>query len=97
MDRSPNTPDTERDGCGASIAADVAASPTSSVPPAVTAAPKLPFSALPEASGLYNPRFEHDGCGVGFVVDIAGAKSHDIIATALGALCNLDHRGASGA
>ncbi len=57
----------------------------------------LPFSALPAASGLYDPRFEHDACGVGFVVDVTGAKSRDIVDTALGALCNLDHRGASGA
>ncbi|MBI5284671.1 MAG: glutamate synthase large subunit [Chloroflexi bacterium] len=57
----------------------------------------MPFSALPAASGLYDPRFEHDACGVGFVVDVTGAKSHDIVCTALGALCNLDHRGASGA
>ncbi len=56
-----------------------------------------PFSALPAASGLYDPRFEHDACGVGFVVDVTGAKSRDIVDTALGALCNLDHRGASGA
>ncbi len=55
------------------------------------------FSALPAASGLYDPRFEHDACGVSFVVDVTGAKSRDIIDTALGALCNLDHRGASGA
>jgi glutamate synthase (NADPH/NADH) large chain len=46
---------------------------------------------------LYDPRFEHDGCGVSFVVDIKGRKSHDIVSTALGALCNLEHRGASGA
>ena len=57
----------------------------------------LPFSALPAASGLYDPRFEHDACGVGFVVDVTGARSRDIVDTALGALCNLDHRGASGA
>ena len=56
-----------------------------------------PFSALPEAHGLYDPRFEHDACGVSFVVDITGTKSRDIVDTALGALCNLDHRGASGA
>ncbi len=57
----------------------------------------LPFSAMPPASGLYDPRFEHDACGVGFVVDVTGAKSRDIVDTALGALCSLDHRGASGA
>ncbi len=58
---------------------------------------RIPFSALPDAQGLYDPRFEHDACGVAFVVDVTGTKSHDIVATALGALCNLDHRGASGA
>ncbi|MBI5287719.1 MAG: glutamate synthase large subunit [Chloroflexi bacterium] len=52
---------------------------------------------MPEAGGLYDPRFEHDSCGVGFVVDVTGKKSRDIVDTALGALCNLDHRGASGA
>ncbi|MCC7103900.1 MAG: glutamate synthase large subunit [Chloroflexi bacterium] len=59
--------------------------------------PRLPFSSLPEKAGLYDPRFEHDACGVSFVVDIKGRAGHDIVATALGALCNLDHRGASGA
>jgi glutamate synthase (NADPH/NADH) large chain len=57
----------------------------------------LPFSALPAAGGLYDPAFEHDACGVGFVVDVTGARSRDIVDTALRALCNLDHRGASGA
>ena len=47
--------------------------------------------------GLYDPRFEHDACGVSFVVDIKGRASHTIVQTGLGALCNLDHRGASGA
>src|SRR5438045_9635363 len=87
-------PDIERDGYGTGIPGDIHTSSSARVP---STSPKLPFSALPEANGLYNPRFEHDGCGVGFVVDVTGAKSHDIIATALGALCNLDHRGASGA
>jgi glutamate synthase (NADPH) large chain len=58
---------------------------------------KLPYSSLPDAGGLYDPRFEHDACGVSFVVDVKGRPSHDIVATALGALCNLDHRGAQGA
>ncbi len=58
---------------------------------------RLPFSSLPERQGLYDPRFEHDACGVSFVVDIKGRPSRDIVDTALGALCNLDHRGAQGA
>ena len=57
----------------------------------------LPFSSVPEPSGLYDPRFEHDACGVSFVVDIKGRRSHDIVSTAMGALRNLDHRGAQGA
>src|SRR4051794_17451010 len=58
---------------------------------------RSPFSAIPEAEGLYDPRFEHDSCGVSFVVDVKGRKSRDIVQTALGALCRLAHRGASGA
>jgi glutamate synthase (NADPH/NADH) large chain len=56
-----------------------------------------PFSALPEAFGLYDPRFEHDACGVSFICHIKGIPSRAIVADALDALCNLDHRGASGA
>src|SRR6476620_11943874 len=58
---------------------------------------RLPFSAIPDAEGLYDPRFEHDACGVSFVVDVKGRQSRSIVETALGALCRLDHRGASGA
>jgi glutamate synthase (ferredoxin) len=43
---------------------------------------------------LYNPHDEHDACGVGFVADVSGRATHDIIQTALEALCNLTHRGA---
>jgi glutamate synthase (NADPH) large chain len=57
----------------------------------------LPFSAQPPANGLYDPRFEHDSCGVSFVADVKGRRSHALVATALGALCNLEHRGATGA
>jgi len=52
---------------------------------------------LPPAHGLYDPRFEHDACGVSFVADIEGRASHDIVARGLGALCNMEHRGATGA
>ncbi len=53
--------------------------------------------SLPEAQGLYDPRHEHDACGVAFVVDMHGRRSHDIVAKGLSALCQLDHRGATGA
>ncbi len=52
---------------------------------------------LPEAHGLYDPRFEHDACGVGFVVDMQGRKSRKLVEQAFQSLCNLDHRGAAGA
>ncbi|MFM8945865.1 MAG: glutamate synthase subunit alpha, partial [Actinomycetota bacterium] len=59
----------------------------------------LPLNAFgqPQPHGLYDPRFEHDACGVSFVADIHGRASHDIVARGLGALCNLEHRGATGA
>jgi glutamate synthase domain-containing protein 1 len=53
--------------------------------------------SMPPASGLYDPRFEHDACGVSFVVDIKGRKSHDIVSLGIGALCSMEHRGATGA
>jgi glutamate synthase (NADPH/NADH) large chain len=46
--------------------------------------------------GLYDPEFEHDACGVAFVADLAGGRSHDVVANALTALRNLEHRGATG-
>ena len=55
-----------------------------------------PFG-LPEPQGLYDPRFEHDACGVNFVVHMRGERSHQIVRHGLGALCNMDHRGAAGA
>ena len=66
-------------------------------PDRITALPGVPFSALPPRSGLYDPRHEHDACGVSFIVDMKGRRSRSIVTTALDALCNLDHRGASGA
>ena len=57
----------------------------------------LPASAVPSARGLYDPRFEHDSCGVSFVVHIQGVASHRIVQTGLGALCSMEHRGATGA
>ncbi|GAA4189867.1 glutamate synthase large subunit [Microbispora amethystogenes] len=51
---------------------------------------------LPEPQGLYDPAYEHDACGVAMVADVQGRRSYDIVAKALTALRNLDHRGASG-
>ena len=52
---------------------------------------------LPGPSGLYDPRFEHDACGVSFVASLHGVPSRSIVAMGIGALCNLEHRGATGA
>ncbi|MEO8888984.1 MAG: glutamate synthase central domain-containing protein, partial [Jatrophihabitantaceae bacterium] len=57
----------------------------------------VPFSAVPGAQGLYEPRFESDSCGVAFVADLKGRPSHQVVAHALTALHNLEHRGAAGA
>jgi len=55
-----------------------------------------PAEPAPPASGLYDPRFEHDACGVNFVVHMKGLRSHEIVQMGIGALCNLQHRGALG-
>ena len=69
--------------------------PNSDATPMARAATR--FSSVPAAFGLYDPRFEHDACGVSFICDIKGRASRSIVTDALDALCNLDHRGASGA
>jgi len=51
----------------------------------------------PRAVGLYDPRFEHDACGVGMVARLDNRPTHEVVAQAIGALENLEHRGASGA
>ena len=51
----------------------------------------------PQAEGLYDPSMEKDSCGVGFIADIKGRKSHQLIEDGLRILCNLEHRGATGA
>ncbi|CAN5169090.1 glutamate synthase large subunit [soil metagenome] len=52
---------------------------------------------LRPAQGLYDPAHEHDACGVSFVADMHGRTSHQMVQRALTSLCNLDHRGATGA
>jgi len=51
----------------------------------------------PGPQGLYDPANEHDACGVNFVCDIHGRATHEIVAMGIGALCNMEHRGAKGA
>ena len=73
----------------------------------VPAATEGPFRAalrpgdLPERQdvkgSLYDSRFEHDACGVGFVADLSARGGHEVVASALRVLCNLEHRGAAGA
>ena len=52
--------------------------------------------AQPGRVGLYDPAAEHDACGVAMVATLSGEPRHDIVARALVALRNLEHRGASG-
>ncbi len=55
------------------------------------------FSSMPSAQGLYNPADEHDACGVAMIATLKKEPTHEIVAQALTALRNLEHRGASGA
>ncbi|HWR84646.1 MAG TPA: glutamate synthase central domain-containing protein, partial [Rhodoglobus sp.] len=58
--------------------------------------PYARFSTVPDATGLYDPTREKDACGLAMVATLRGSAGHDIIATALDALRNLEHRGAVG-
>jgi len=55
------------------------------------------MQAFPPPQGLYDGLHEHDACGVAFVGTLTGVASHDIVAKAVTALRNLEHRGATGA
>ena len=54
------------------------------------------FGTVPAAAGLYDPSNERDACGLAMVATLRGTAGHDIIDAALGALRNLEHRGAIG-
>ena len=54
-------------------------------------------SNYPAKQGLYDPALEHDACGVAMVATLNKVATHHIVAQALTALRNLEHRGASGA
>ncbi len=75
------------------------------LPPQPSAAPTGPsglrpahrrFSAVPDAAGMYDPANEKDACGLAMVATLRGTAGHDIVDAALGALRNLEHRGAVG-
>ncbi|MGY3128997.1 glutamate synthase (NADPH/NADH) large chain [Agrococcus sp. UYP33] len=53
-------------------------------------------AAMPPATGMYDPRHERDSCGLAMVATTRGTAGHDIVALALDALRNLEHRGAVG-
>lgn len=55
------------------------------------------LSGLPAAQGLYSPDNEKDSCGVGFICHIKGQALHRIVSDARQLLCNMTHRGATGA
>ncbi|MFY9714711.1 MAG: glutamate synthase large subunit [Microbacterium sp.] len=55
-----------------------------------------PGMGFPAKQGMYNPAFEKDACGLAMVATLRGVAGHDIIALALEALRNLEHRGAIG-
>ncbi|MGI8750621.1 MAG: glutamate synthase large subunit [Thermoleophilaceae bacterium] len=54
-------------------------------------------NGLPAAGGLYDPRNEHDGCGVACLARLDGVATRETVERAIGALVNLEHRGAEGA
>ncbi|WBW70915.1 glutamate synthase (GOGAT) Glt1 [Schizosaccharomyces osmophilus] len=53
--------------------------------------------SLPKAQALYDPAYEKDSCGVGFVCHVKGQGNHKIVTDARLLLCNMTHRGATGA
>ena len=51
----------------------------------------------PAPNGLYDPSYEHDGCGVACLARLDGKVTRETVERAIGALVNLEHRGAEGA
>ncbi len=49
------------------------------------------------SNGLYHRSAEHDGCGVACLARLDGAPTRETVERAIGALVNLEHRGAEGA
>jgi glutamate synthase (NADPH/NADH) large chain len=52
---------------------------------------------LTPRTGLYDPAYEHDACGLGFVARVDGRRTRETVEEGLEVLCNLEHRGTTGA
>ena len=50
-----------------------------------------------DVDGLADPTDSRSNCGVGAVVDLDGGNSHSVVADGIDLLCNLEHRGTTGA
>ncbi|RNE66528.1 glutamate synthase large subunit [Cryobacterium tepidiphilum] len=74
----------------------MAKTPHSPQTDAVAPSPFTRCGSLPAKQGLYDPADERDACGLAMVATLRGTPGHDIITAALGALRNLEHRGAVG-
>lgn len=70
--------------------------PNGASAPSGLRSPHRRFSAIPDAAGMYDPANEKDACGLAMVATLRGTPGHDIVDAALGALRNLEHRGAVG-
>src|SRR6056297_1403121 len=54
-------------------------------------------STQAEGVGLADPTDDRSNCGVGAVVDLDGGASHEVVEDGIELLCNLEHRGTTGA
>ena len=50
--------------------------------------------AMPDHTSLYRPEFERASCGFGLIANLDDQPSQWLVATAIGALTRLTHRGA---
>ena len=55
-------------------------------PSSIALETSLLISAIPKATGLYDPAFEHDACGVAMVATLNKIPTHEIVSKGLTAL-----------
>jgi glutamate synthase (NADPH/NADH) large chain len=55
----------------------------------------MTISALPQADGLYDPRYEHDACGVAMVARLDNQPDHGVVERALTAVTRRTLHGSS--